>query len=127
MEAPCNFQPVKRNLIPEQGITYEIGRSILSLSWMIAGLFLSRAPSYRSGLYYGVPRLPSTQDVILGLGFLALAVATLRRLRTCVRQGGLETVIMTFYSLILFTSAIRAVWFLIPTSVSFGNGYLCVR
>lgn len=66
------------------------------------------------------------QDVILGLGFLALTMATLRRLRACAGQAGLQTVIMTFYSLILFTSLIRAVWFLIPTSVGSLVEAMCV-
>ncbi|CAM9506425.1 unnamed protein product [Ectocarpus sp. 12 AP-2014] len=57
------------------------------------------------------------QDVILGLGFLLLAAASLKRLLTSTGQRGSETVITTFYSLILFTSVVRATWFLIPTEV----------
>lgn len=60
---------------------------------------------------------PNTQDVILGLGFLLLAAASLRRLLASAGQRGSETVITTFYSLIFFTSVVRAVWFLIPTAV----------
>lgn len=59
----------------------------------------------------------NTQDVILGLGFLLLAAASLKRLLASAGQRGSETVITTFYSLILFTSAVRALWFLIPTKV----------
>lgn len=57
------------------------------------------------------------QDVILGLGFVCLAVASLRRLLVSVGQEASETVITTFYSLICFTSVVRAVWFFIPDKV----------
>eukprot|EP00752_Nemacystus_decipiens_P008046 g7191.t1 len=56
------------------------------------------------------------QDVILGLGFLLLAAASLKRLLDSAGQSGSETVITTFYSLIFFTSFVRTVWFLIPTA-----------
>lgn len=59
----------------------------------------------------------NAQDVILGLGFLFLAAASLRRLVASAGQRGSETVITTFYSLILFTSIVRAAWFLVPTAV----------
>lgn len=59
----------------------------------------------------------NAQDVILGLGFLLLAAASLKRLLTSAGQRGSETVITTFYSLILFTSVVRAIWFFIPTEV----------
>lgn len=55
--------------------------------------------------------------MILGLGFLLLAAASLKRLLANAAQSGSETVITTFYSLIFFTSVVRAAWFLIPTAV----------
>ncbi|CAM9192999.1 unnamed protein product [Discosporangium mesarthrocarpum] len=57
------------------------------------------------------------QDIILGVGFLVLALVALRRIRGNVNQSGSETVITTFYSLIFATSVLRAVWFLIPSSI----------
>lgn len=57
------------------------------------------------------------QDVVLGLGFLALAAGSMKRLMASAGQSGSETVITTFYSLILFTSLDRALWFFIPKSV----------
>lgn len=60
---------------------------------------------------------PQPQDVILGLGFLLLAAASLKRLLATAGQTGSEAVITTFYSLIFFTSAARTLWFLIPTRV----------
>jgi len=56
-------------------------------------------------------------DIILGLCFLATTVVAGKRMAWSQSQGGAETTVVTaFYSLILITSALRAVWFLIPKS-----------
>lgn len=60
-------------------------------------------------------------DVCLGIAFLATALVALRRMSASPSsngEGGAETTVVTaFYSLILATSLLRAVWFLIPGSV----------
>lgn len=64
--------------------------------------------------------------MILGLGFLLLAAGSLKRLVASAGQRGSEAVITTFYSLIFFTSVVRAVWFLIPKEVRV-SVYWCAR
>jgi hypothetical protein len=59
-----------------------------------------------------------TYDVIVGLGFLALALVAAKRMNGSRDVGGSETTVVTaFYSLILITASLRAIWFLIPNSV----------
>jgi len=54
-------------------------------------------------------------DAILGLVFLILVLVSAQRLFWSRKQGGSETTVVTaFYSLILATSVLRSVWFLIP-------------
>jgi hypothetical protein len=59
------------------------------------------------------------QDAVLGVCFVAIAVAAARRVLAQARHGtgGVENVIGTLYSLIMFTAVARAVWLLIPSSV----------
>lgn len=57
-------------------------------------------------------------DAIIGAAFLATAVVAAKRMSTSRSHGGAETTVVTaFYSLILLTSSLRSVWFLIPASV----------
>jgi len=57
-------------------------------------------------------------NLILGLAFLGTALVAAKRMSWSRQQGGAETTVVTaFYSLILLTSSMRAVWFLIPTKV----------
>jgi len=54
-------------------------------------------------------------DLVLGIAFLATTVIAAKRMVWSQSQGGAETTVVTaFYSLILLTSALRAIWFLIP-------------
>lgn len=57
-------------------------------------------------------------DVLLGLAFLAISLISAKRMSWSVGVGGSETTVVTaFYSLILLTASLRAIWFLIPNSV----------
>uniref|UniRef100_A0A7S2HB75 THH1/TOM1/TOM3 domain-containing protein n=1 Tax=Helicotheca tamesis TaxID=374047 RepID=A0A7S2HB75_9STRA len=57
-------------------------------------------------------------DIILGLAFLVTTIVAVKRMAMSRSQGGPETTVVTaFYSLILLTSLLRTVWFLIPDSV----------
>jgi hypothetical protein len=57
-------------------------------------------------------------DMIMGVAFLITAIFAAKRMSWTRQQGGAETTVVTaFYSLILVTSVLRAVWFLIPASV----------
>lgn len=57
-------------------------------------------------------------DVIVGVAFLITAFFAAKRMTWTRQQGGAETTVVTaFYSLILVTSVLRAVWFLIPATV----------
>lgn len=57
-------------------------------------------------------------DVVMGVAFLITAIFAAKRMTWTRQQGGAETTVVTaFYSLILVTSVLRAVWFLIPATV----------
>jgi hypothetical protein len=57
-------------------------------------------------------------DALIGLAFLTTAIIAAKRMSWSRQQGGVETTVVTaFYSLILLTSSLRAVWFLVPNSV----------
>ena len=57
-------------------------------------------------------------DAVLGITFLITAVFAAKRMTWTRQQGGAETTVVTaFYSLILATSLLRAIWFLIPATV----------
>ncbi|KAL3940413.1 MAG: hypothetical protein SGBAC_005045 [Bacillariaceae sp.] len=57
-------------------------------------------------------------DAIMGLAFLITAVFAAKRMTWTRQQGGAETTVVTaFYSLILLTSVLRAIFFLIPATV----------
>lgn len=57
-------------------------------------------------------------DAVLGLAFLITAIFAAKRMTWTRQQGGAETTVVTaFYSLILVTSVLRAVWFLIPAPI----------
>lgn len=57
-------------------------------------------------------------DAILGIAFLVTTIVAAKRMAWSRRQGGAETTVVTaFYSLILMTSILRSIWFLIPSSV----------
>eukprot|EP00934_Nitzschia_sp_Nitz4_P006292 Nitzschia sp. Nitz4//scaffold111_size72815//6665//7681//NITZ4_005777-RA/size72815-processed-gene-0.46-mRNA-1//1//CDS//3329533141//6282//frame0 len=59
-----------------------------------------------------------TIDLVFGFSFLITAVVAAKRMPWTRQQGGAETtVVNAFYSLILVTSVLRAVWFLIPATV----------
>lgn len=54
----------------------------------------------------------------MGAAFLITAIFAAKRMTWTRQQGGAETTVVTaFYSLILVTSVLRAVWFLIPATV----------
>jgi hypothetical protein len=57
-------------------------------------------------------------DGAMGLSFLVTAIFAAKRMTWTRQQGGAETTVVTaFYSLILITSVLRAIWFLIPATV----------
>lgn len=57
-------------------------------------------------------------DATMGIAFLITSILASRRMSFTRQQGGPETTVVTaFYSLILVTSSLRAVYFLIPSSV----------
>mmetsp|Transcript_39289 Transcript_39289/g.95010 ORF Transcript_39289/g.95010 Transcript_39289/m.95010 type:complete len:380 (-) Transcript_39289:1229-2368(-) len=57
-------------------------------------------------------------DGLFGVAFLITAIFAAKRMTWTRQQGGSETTVVTaFYSLILVTSVLRAVWFLIPATV----------
>lgn len=57
-------------------------------------------------------------DAIMGLCFFITAVFAAKRMTWTRQQGGAETTVVTaFYSLILLTSVLRAIFFLIPATV----------
>lgn len=57
-------------------------------------------------------------DALLGAAFLVTAVISAKRMSWSRRQGGAEmTVVTAFYSLILLTSTLRSIWFLVPSNV----------
>lgn len=56
-------------------------------------------------------------SIVLGVAFLCTMFIALKRIVYSHAQGGTETTVVTaFYSLILITSALRGVWFLVFTS-----------
>jgi hypothetical protein len=57
-------------------------------------------------------------DAAFGVAFLITAIFAAKRMTWTRQQGGAETTVVTaFYSLILVTSILRAIWFLIPATV----------
>ena len=70
-------------------------------------------------LVVGETDFEASLDVVMGIAFLITTLFALRRmLWTRSQQGGAETTVVTaFYVLILMTSALRAVWFLVPAKV----------
>jgi hypothetical protein len=60
-------------------------------------------------------------DLLLGLAFLVIALISAKRMSWSRRQqqaGSAETTVVTaFYSLILVTASLRAIWFLVPNAV----------
>ena len=57
-------------------------------------------------------------DMVLGVAFVVTALFAAKRMTFTRQQGGAETTVVTaFYSLILVTSCLRAIWFLIPATV----------
>eukprot|EP00526_Cylindrotheca_closterium_P016421 CAMPEP_0113654904 /NCGR_PEP_ID=MMETSP0017_2-20120614/29407_1 /TAXON_ID=2856 /ORGANISM="Cylindrotheca closterium" /LENGTH=329 /DNA_ID=CAMNT_0000568087 /DNA_START=147 /DNA_END=1136 /DNA_ORIENTATION=- /assembly_acc=CAM_ASM_000147 len=57
-------------------------------------------------------------DAIMGIAFFITAVFAAKRMTWTRQQGGAETTVVTaFYSLILLTSVLRAIFFLIPATV----------
>jgi hypothetical protein len=60
----------------------------------------------------------SVMDGILGIAFLVIAGIAAKRMSWSRQQGGAEmTVVTAFYSLILLTSTLRAIWFVVPSSI----------
>jgi len=57
-------------------------------------------------------------DAVLGVAFLIVAIVAAQRMAWSNKHDGTDTSVVTaFYSLILFTSVIRSLWFLIPNSI----------
>lgn len=57
-------------------------------------------------------------DAVIGLAFLITAIFAAKRMTWTRQQGGAETTVVTaFYSLILVTSILRSIFFLIPATV----------
>lgn len=57
-------------------------------------------------------------DAVLGVAFLIVAIVAAQRMAWSNKHDGTDTSVVTaFYSLILCTSIIRSIWFLIPNSV----------
>lgn len=67
-------------------------------------------------VYVDETKFEYVSDIILGFAFLVTAVFAAKRMAWSRNQGGAETTVVTaFYSLILITSALRAIWFLVPS------------
>lgn len=62
-----------------------------------------------------------TQDVILGFGFLLVAILAGWRMYIYFDFDGGGKVITAFYSLIFGTAALRSIWFLIPKTAFIGS------
>lgn len=66
----------------------------------------------------GETTFETCMDALFGVAFLITAVFAAKRMSWTRQQGGSETTVVTaFYSLILVTSVLRAIWFLIPATV----------
>jgi hypothetical protein len=66
----------------------------------------------------GETSFEAIMDAVMGAAFLVTAIFAAKRMTWTRQQGGAETTVVTaFYSLILVTSMLRAVWFLIPATV----------
>jgi len=62
-------------------------------------------------------KLEYISDAILGVAFLIVAMVAAQRMAWSKYQDGEDTSVVTaFYSLILCTSSVRSIWFLIPNS-----------
>jgi hypothetical protein len=71
-----------------------------------------------SPLVDGATNLERILDALLGAAFLVTAIIAAKRMSWSRQQGGAEmTVVTAFYSLILLTSTLRSIWFLVPSSV----------
>ena len=82
----------------------------------------SSTPSYVDSV--NETSFEKTMDCCLGIAFLVTAIVAARRMSlsraasTDSDAAGAETTVVTaFYSLILLTSALRAIWFLIPATI----------
>lgn len=57
-------------------------------------------------------------DLLIGAAFLSIAIVAAKRTSSRPNGGGAETTVVTaFYMLILVTSVLRALWFLVPATV----------
>ncbi|KAL3936455.1 MAG: hypothetical protein SGARI_002550 [Bacillariaceae sp.] len=66
----------------------------------------------------GELQIEKIMDAAFGIAFLITAIFAAKRMTWTRQQGGAETTVVTaFYSLILLTSVLRAIWFLIPATV----------
>mmetsp|Transcript_11078 Transcript_11078/g.17777 ORF Transcript_11078/g.17777 Transcript_11078/m.17777 type:complete len:346 (+) Transcript_11078:175-1212(+) len=66
----------------------------------------------------GETTFEKAMDAAFGVAFLITAIFAAKRMTWTRQQGGAETTVVTaFYSLILVTSILRAIWFLIPATV----------
>lgn len=71
-----------------------------------------------SSAYSGETGFEKISDALLGVAFLVTSIFAAKRMTWTRQQGGAETTVVTaFYSLILVTSVLRAIWFLIPATV----------
>lgn len=72
------------------------------------------APFYAGG----ITTFEKVLDVALGLAFLITTIFAANRVWGTRQQSGAETTVVTaFYSLILITSTLRSLWFLIPSTI----------
>ena len=79
---------------------------------------LSAATAATATATGGETNVEKIMDAVLGAAFLITAIFAAKRMTWTRQQGGAETTVVTaFYSLILVTSVLRAVWFLIPATV----------
>jgi len=59
------------------------------------------------------------QDAIVGLCFLSISIISAHRMSWSRKQGHAETTVVTaFYSLILMTSVLRTLWFIVPKALT---------
>lgn len=57
-------------------------------------------------------------DALLAAAFFGTAIVAAKRISSSRSHGGAETTVVTaFYSLILFTATLRAIWFMIPGTI----------
>lgn len=87
-------------------------------SLILGDVDYSDSSSSVGGPIVGETNFEQALDALMGLAFAVTAIFAAKRMSWTRQQGGAETTVVTaFYSLILVTSVLRAIWFLVPATV----------